>query len=118
MGKKKMVDYYSVARVAYEADRAFCESNFIFTNENWHDAPIWKKNIIATSVKDILYQPLMPPMEIHGRLVERLTREGWVYGDKESIEGKTHPMIQDYGEIGDLHKTRFLLFSYIVLALT
>jgi len=50
------------------------------------------------------------PEELHGSWMQAYFAVGWVYGDKYDREGKTHPDLVPYAQLGKLEQDKDAVF--------
>ncbi len=50
------------------------------------------------------------PEELHGSWMQAYFAMGWVYGPKHDPEGKTHPDLVPYADLGQLERDKDAVF--------
>lgn len=101
-----------IAKVAHEANRAYCESMGDLSQQPWEEAPEIIKNSAITGVEKHLENP-MTPEESHKSWMAYKAAEGWVYGKEKDIEKKTHPCMVPYEELPSSQKVKDYIFKAI-----
>lgn len=109
-----VADYYSIAKVAYQANKAFSETNFDFTHKDWDDISDEAKTSFVNGVIRVFEKPDITPEEIHENWKKEKVDNGWVYGEEKDIEKKTHPCISIYDNLPLFEKLKDKLFIDIV----
>jgi hypothetical protein len=112
-----MLTIEKVARVAHEANRAFCVATGDDSQPSWDEAPEWQKGSARAGVKFCVVNPNAPPSANHESWLEQKRRDGWVYGATKSAEDKTHPCIVPYDELPVEQRAKDYLFRAVVHAL-
>ncbi len=108
----------AIARICYEANRAYCMIFDDFSLEGWDDAPEWQRQSYISGVRFRLENPEVTARQMHENWMEAKVADGWVYGDSKDAGKKTHPCLVGYDALPDFQKRKDVLFSAIVKALT
>jgi len=103
-----------VAKVAHEANRAYCETLNDFSQPPWWGIPDWQEESIMNGVRFRLENPDITPEQQHKQWMKQKTEEGWVYGETKDPEKKTHPCLVDYEDLPEVQKFKDSLFGVIV----
>jgi hypothetical protein len=106
-----------IARVAHEANRAWCAVNGDFSQMPWEESPDWQKKSAINGVEFVLQNPWAPPSSNHENWLKVKQSEGWVYGNEKDASKKTHPCMVPYEELPHFQKAKDALFRNVVLAL-
>jgi hypothetical protein len=104
-----------IAKVAHEANRAYCEGIGDNSQLRWEDAPDWQRESAINGVKLHLASDL-PPSSSHDAWLAEKKATGWKYGPVKSAEDKEHPCIVSFDELPMAQKVKDYLFSSIVRA--
>lgn len=104
------------AKVAYEVNRAYCESIGDNTQPAWEDAPAWQKQSAVEGVKFHLARPDASPSASHMNWLIHKEREGWVWGPDKDPDKKTHPCMVLFEELPPAQRTKDYLFRAVVHA--
>lgn len=107
----------SIARVAHEANKAYCESIGDNSQVSWGVAPQWQRDSAIAGVQAHLDNPDMTPEQSHESWLAVKEADGWVYGEVKDADNKTHPCCVPYGELPSKQQVKDKLFSSIVGAL-
>jgi RyR domain len=101
-----------VARVTYEANRAYCE----IIGE-----PTLPFEAVADSVVDgvaaLVADPSLTPEELHRRWYAKKVSDGWIYGKVKDAEKKTHPQMVIWNQLPEEQRIKDYLFQAIVRVL-
>lgn len=109
-----MIDYFSIAKVVYQANKTFCETNFDFSHMDWNDAPDGVKCSYVRGVVEVINNPNITPEELHEAWKKEKTGQGWVLGENKNPDKKTHPCLTNYRDIPEFEKRKDNLFIAIV----
>ena len=113
-----MITVPDVARVCYEANRAYCLSIGDNSFSSWDDAPDWQKETNIAGVWFHIENPDAVPSASHESWLAVKIREGWVYGKVKDPQAKTHPCIMEFERLPKDQQIKDILFSAVVNALT
>ena len=102
-----------IARVAHEANRAWCAANGDLSHLPWDEAPAWQKHSAREGVKAHLKADLTP-RDSHTMWLGQKARDGWVYGPVKNETYKEHPCMVPYDELPPEQRIKDALFSLIV----
>ena len=116
-GKRKITTVDRIAKVAHEANRAWCEENGDTSQPKWEDAPGWQTNSAIEGVKFHLQNPDAGDSASHDNWMKQKIAEGWVHGEVKDPEKKTHPCIVPFDHLPEVQQKKDRLFRAIVHAL-
>lgn len=102
------------ARIAHEANKAYCESIGDFSQPVWDDAPQWQKDSVINGVQFHFDNRDAPPWASHENWLKEKMKDGWVYGVEKNVELKTHPCMLPYQKLPASQRFKDLLFMSIV----
>lgn len=108
----------SIARVAHEANRAYCEALGDSSQVPWEDAEDWQRDSAFMSVVAILENPGLTPEESHEGWLEHKRAEGWVQGPTKDPIKKCHPCMVDYAQLPAEQRAKDFIFRAVVLAMS
>jgi DNA-binding transcriptional MerR regulator len=118
-GGARQLDATDIAQVIHAANR---ELQIIYgdpaPSPDWYDAPGYQRQESTASVVEALSDPARTPEQNHQGWVDRLTADGWMYGDVKDAAAKTHPDLVPFGELPEHEQLKDRLFIAIVRALT
>lgn len=114
IGGEVVNDYYSIAKVAYQANKAFSESNFDFSHKGWEDETDEVREGFVHAVIRIFNNPKISPIEMHEAWKKDKIEQGWRYGESKDIKGRTHPCIAPYDKLPLFERLKDDLFINIV----
>lgn len=110
----KVVD---IAIVCHQANKAWCESEGDFSQEDWGEAEQWQRDSAIKGVKFRLENPNAGADEQHKAWMADKIKDGWVWGEEKDAEKKTHPCIVPFEELPEFQQKKDKLFKAIVEAL-
>jgi len=102
-----------IARIAHEANRAWCEANDDDSQPVWNDAPEWQKSSAIQGVNFHLANPDATDSASHDNWMKQKVEEGWVYGEVKDPEKKTHPCIVPFEQLPLVQQIKDRLFRSI-----
>jgi hypothetical protein len=109
-----------IARVAYEANRAYCATIGDYSHQTWETAPAWQRQTNIKGVRfhlDTLRGGATPaPSASHESWLEEKKREGWRYGPVKRPDLKEHPCFRPYDELPAEQRLKDYLFGAVVKA--
>lgn len=107
-----------IARIAHEANRAYCACVGDDSQVSWADAPAWQRNPALRNVQDIVSGRITSAEQSHAGWLAAKIADGWVYGPAKDASRKTHPCILSHAELPAVEKVKGVLFFSIVRALS
>lgn len=113
----KTYQVIDIAKVCHQANKAWCEANNDFTQQNWEDAEEWQQDSAIAGVKFRLDNPDAKEDAQHNAWMEDKLKDGWVYGEVKDAEKKTHPCLVPFHELPEFQQKKDKLFCAIVDAL-
>jgi hypothetical protein len=113
-----MVTIYTIAKVAHEVNRAYCESIGDNSQPEWQSAPDWQKESAINGVNFHINNPGAAPSDSHEEWLKEKREQGWKYGSVKNPETKEHPCFVPYGELPIEQRVKDYLFIAVVRALT
>jgi len=115
-----ILDINQIARVAHEANRAYCATIGDTTHAPWEHAPEWQKRSALGGVKlhlDSLAQgQTVPPQDAHAAWMMDRKAQGWLFGPVKDPEKKTHPLLRPYNQLPVEEQLKDYLFGAVVSA--
>ena len=106
-----------IAKVAHEANRAYCQSLGDYTQPEWQDAPEWQKDSAIQGVQFHIDNPDALPSASHINWLKQKQKDGWVYGEVKDPEKKTHPCMVAFEALPIEQQSKDYLFRGIVHSL-
>lgn len=109
----------AAARVAHEANRAWCVANGDMSQPSWDDAPDWQKASAIQGVKFHMANPDAGDSASHDNWMAQKVIDGWVYGPEKNPDATppTHPCMVSFEELPDEQQTKDAIFRSIVHAI-
>ena len=108
----------TIARIAHEANRAWCEFNGDMSQPAWDDAPEWQTASAINGVIFHMQNPGIADSASHDSWMAEKVAAGWVYGEEKNPDASppTHPCITDYENLPPAQRFKDRLFSTVVNA--
>jgi hypothetical protein len=107
----------AIARVAYEANRGYCQALGDDSFLPWEEAPAWQQDTCIEGVRFHMEHPGAGPEAFHESWLEQKRREGWKYGPVKNPETKEHPCMVAYHDLPTEQKAKDYIFRGVVRAL-
>lgn len=105
-----------IARIAHDANRAYCISIGDLTQLPWAQAADWQRESAIAGVRAHLAYDLTPEQS-HEAWMKHKAAEGWVYGAVKDPIAKRHPCMLAYHLLPVQQRVKDALFRNIVHAL-
>ena len=109
-----------IAKIAHEANRAYCASRGDTSQSAWEAAPEWQR---ASAIKGVEFHldahasgETPAPSASHDSWLAEKRAAGWTYGPVKDADAKQHPCFVPYGELPIEQQLKDYLFGYIVAA--
>ena len=110
-----------IAKVAHEANKAYCETLGDFSQVSWHYAEQWQRNSAMNGVLAIEKGTVTKPEHSHENWLKEKEEQGWVYGEKKNTDASvgvlTHPCMVPFNELPAEQQMKDHLFFAIVTVL-
>jgi hypothetical protein len=107
----------SIAKVAHEVNKAYCEAIGDNSLLSWEDSQEWQKESIRKGVKLHLTNPKTTPEQSHESWLKDKQENGWKYGPVKDADKKEHPCFMPYADLPQEHKVKDFLFRQVVHSL-
>jgi hypothetical protein len=107
-----------LARVAHEANRAYCKSIGDPVPPDWDDAPIGIRTSIYAGALGVIANPGITPEQSHEAWIAHKLMEGWRYGEVKSYEDKTHQNMVPWQDLSPEQRFKDVLFTTIIKTAT
>jgi hypothetical protein len=101
-----------LAKVSYEATRAWTEVSGAPPKKPWEETEDWRRKAAVQSVRAAIAGDTAE--HVHEAWRQQRISEGWQYGEQKSEAAKTNPSLLPYAELGDTQKRAADLFSAAV----
>lgn len=111
------LDTVNIARVAHEANRAYCLTLGDDSQPPWDQAPDWQRQSAIAGVLALKRNPYLGPDQMHERWWATKQSQGWVYGPVKDPEQKTHPCCRPWELLPPEQRRKDILFGSVVRAL-
>lgn len=103
-----------LARIAHEANLAYCQRIGDDTQRPWDQAPQWQKDSALLGVDAVMAGK--NPEELHAEWSKVKVAEGWVYGPVKDPAAKTHPCLVPYADLPAPQRVKDFLFRAVIRA--
>jgi len=113
-----LVEVENIARVAHEANRAYCRAIGDDSQPSWEDAPAWQRESAMNGVRFHQDNPGSSPAQSHENWLAQKIAEGWRYGPAKNPETKEHPCCVPYDQLPVEQRAKDYIFSAIVEAMS
>lgn len=107
----------SIAKVAHEANRAYCQTLGDSSQVPWEEAPEWQRASAINGVKYHFSHPDAGPEHSHNCWLEEKRAAGWAYGPVKDPEKKEHPCFVPFEALPANQQLKDYLFRAIVHAM-
>ena len=105
-----------VARIAHEANRAYCRSINDDSQPPWEAAPHWQTQSAIDGVRFVLANPEAGDDASHRNWMAHKLADGWTYGPVKDPAAKTHPCLVPFDRLPPQQQAKDRLFRAVVLA--
>lgn len=106
-----------IARVAHEANRAWCIAHGDLSQPRWEQAPEWQVRSAIDGVRFHRDNPDAGDSASHDNWMAEKARNGWVYGEVKDPDAKTHPCMVPFDQLPADQQAKDRLFRSVVHAL-
>ena len=105
-----------IARVCYEANRAWCAVNGDTSQPKWEDALQWQVQSVVNGVMFHMDNPDAGDSASHENWMAEKNAAGWVYGDTKNPNANppTHPCMVPFDQLPPYQQAKDRLFRAIV----
>jgi hypothetical protein len=109
------------ARVAHEANRAYCTTIGDDSQVPWNEAPEWQQQSAIEGVVNI-YNRLRAskapdPRQQHDSWLEQKLRDGWTYAATKDPARKVHPCLLPYDSLPSEQKLKDQIFIAVAVSI-
>lgn len=109
-------DVLLCARVAHEANRAYCATLNDFSQVGWDHAEPWQRESAIAGVARVVGTDGVEPEDLHRSWCDKKTADGWTYGNLKDPVARTHPCLVPYRELPAEQRMKDALFLAVVQA--
>lgn len=106
-----------IARVAHEANRAYCAACGDDSQKSWDEAADWQQESARNGVRGIIDGRIVAPQQSHESWMDEKLAQGWRFGQVKDEHAKTHPCLVPYDKLPEFQKVKDALFFGVVRAL-
>lgn len=106
-----------LAKVAHEANRAYCANLGDYSQQEWEAAPEWQRTSACMGVMFHLENPEAGDAASHESWLKQKQLDGWVYGAVKDPQNKIHPCMVPFTALPPEQQKKDALFRAIVHAL-
>ena len=104
------LDVAGVAKIAHEANRAYCASLGDYSQVPWDEAPDWQKETVINGVLAVIANPKQTPGLSHDSWLKQKITDGWTHGPEKDPVKKEHPCMVPFGDLPKEQQTKDILF--------
>ena len=108
----------SIAQVAHEINKAYCEAIGDFSQPTWEMAPTWQKESAKDGVRFHIKNPDALPSDSHDNWLKEKEVNGWKYGEVKDPVKKEHPCFLPYDQLPVEQRVKDYLFKQVVKSLS
>lgn len=105
-----------IARVCYEANRAYCKTIGDNSFGPWEEAPQWQKDTCIKGVENAR-NPDVKPEDSHYAWLNEKVATGWKYGPVKDPEKKEHPCMTPWTALPVEQRLKDVLFLAVARSL-
>lgn len=121
VGRRRFVlstpDRMKIARVAHEANRAYCLALGDTSQPPFEHAPAWQVQSALDGIDAITLGVVTQPRDSHDSWLAAKERDGWVYGEVKNPATKEHPCMVPYESLPSAQRMKDHIFFAIVTAM-
>lgn len=88
-----------IAKIAHQANKAYCEALGDTSQTDWEQAPEWQRTSAIKGVEFHLANPDATDSASHDSWLAEKRATGLAYGDVKDAEAKTHPCFLPFDEL-------------------
>lgn len=107
----------AIAKVAHEANRAYCQTLGDYSQPTWETAPDWQRSSAIDGVHFVTANPTAGDSASHDNWSREKLAAGWKYGPVKNPDAKEHPCLVPFGDLPPEQQAKDRLFRSVVLAL-
>ena len=104
----------SIAMVAHEINRAYCEAIGDHSQLPWDKAPKWQRESCKNGVDFHMDNPDADPAASHQNWLEEKENDGWKWGPVKDVAKKEHPCFVPYDQLPIEQRVKDHLFKAVV----
>lgn len=108
---------WAIARVCYEANRAYCATLGDASHPLWEDTRDCHRASYVSGVRFRLENPDAATSATHDKWMDARLGAGWSYGEIKDAATKTHPCLVPFDRLPREQQIKDVLFGAIVDAL-
>lgn len=105
------MDIKTIASIAHEVNRAYCQALGDDSQVPWTDAPDWQQ---VSAIKGVVYHsenPESKPSDSHDSWLAEKKADGWKYGPMKDADKKEHPCYVPYEDLPVEQKAKDYIFK-------
>lgn len=106
----------TIARLAHEANAAYCRSLGDFSQKSWEESPEWQQISTLNGVQFHIENPTVGAERSHENWLAEKERDGWSYGPQRDPVRKQHPCYLPYKELPIEQQIKDHIFRSVVHA--
>ena len=106
-----------IARIAHEANRAYCASIGDASQVAWDRAPEDIRESVMVGVAAHFKDENLTVVQTHGEWMDFRRKQGWKHGPVKDARRKTHPNMVPFGQLPPEQQVKDYLFCAVVKTL-
>ena len=106
-----------IAKIAHEANRAYCETIGDYSQDTWTCCEQWQRDSAINGVKAIGAEIVTRPEQSHENWLKEKEETGWVWGPDKVPSKKLHPCMVPFDKLSKNQQMKDRLFFTIVTTL-
>ena len=103
-----------IARIAHEANRAYCADIGDDSQVSWDEAPEWQKESAINGVRFHWANRDAGPAASHNSWLAEKEKTGWKFGPVKDVDKKEHPCCVPYESLPASQRLKDYIFTGIV----
>jgi hypothetical protein len=113
----QLANYWRIARVCHEANRAYCQTIQDYSLKSWEASPEWQQKSCLDGVLFLSKNPEAGPEASHENWSATKLKEGWKYGQVKDPDKKEHPCLVPFNELPAEQQMKDKIFHAIARAM-
>ena len=107
---------WTIARLAHEVNRGYCQALGDFSQPPWHEAPEWARQSAIAGVNFHASNPFASASASHESWLAVKVADGWVWGPEKRPDIKQHPCMVPFEALPKEQQVKDFLFRAVVNA--
>lgn len=103
-----------IAKLAHEANRAYCQTIGDDSQVSWSEAPEWQRASAIKGAQGVLSGELKSAEDTHEAWSRDKYADGWCWGPVKDADKKEHPCLVPYSALPRNQKVKDAIFFAVV----